>query len=102
MQKYLRGHRVKIDDEMPPHMDHFPCGVEAIVDYSYSDAFGYHEPNCTPKREAYSLLLLGDDGSYSEPMLVAWYDQDQLTLVSDDRDAGERLLHKYKSRRVPK
>lgn len=84
-QKYLRGHRVFITKDLPKFMSHFERGCEAIVDHSYSDQYGGDDV------ESFALLLL-------EPYLyrVAWYKEDQLTLVNSDRDAGERLLQKYK------
>ena len=89
-QKFFRGHRVKIADEMPRYMSHFECGIEAIIDHSYDDIY-----SGTSDSVKYAVLLLMPDGSKRS---VAWYDQDLLTLVSDGRDAGEAILQSYKKR----
>lgn len=88
-QKFWRGHRVKVADEMPPWMLHFyGAGGEAIVDHSYRDQYG--GGSC----EQYCLLHLLPDGWKRS----SWYPVDLLTLVSPDRDAGEALLQEYNGR----
>jgi hypothetical protein len=89
-QKFWRGERVKVADEMPVWMSHFEAGCEAIVDYSYRDMYG---PGGSERE--YSLLLL-----LPEPRRVAWYPDELLTLVDADRDAGEELLQAYGAQRV--
>ena len=88
MQKFFRGHRIKIDDEMPTSMKHFTSGAEAIVEYSYSDVHSNEE------HSSYSLLILEPTGSHSS----AWYWEDQLTLVDNDRDKGEKILQEHKQK----
>ena len=85
MQKFFRGHRVKVTDEMPGWMSHFTSGVDAIIMYSYSDVHGKEQ------QHSYSLLLLTE-----RPFSSAWYDEGLLTLVDGDRDEGEKLLQEYK------
>ena len=92
-QKFFRGHRVKIADELPWSMSHFPgAGKEAIVDHSASDR---HLGARGRRLEEYGLLVKTDTGwTYS-----AWYDEEHLTLVDSDRDAGEQILQDYKGRK---
>lgn len=84
-QKFFRGHRVHIAEDLGPHMGHFTGDVDAIVMGSYSDQFG------GDNNDSYSLLLLTEC-----PHAVSWYDEDQLTLVNSDRDEGKRILQAYK------
>lgn len=69
-QKFKRGDRVMIVLTLEPYMSHFPSGVEAIVLGSYRDEFGGPDIEDT----AYSLNIKGHG-------FVAWYNEDQLTLV---------------------
>lgn len=91
-QKFLRGHKVKIADEMPSWMSHFRSGCEAIVVGSYRDQFG------GGKRDAqqYELALLDKKGKVYDTS--AWYEEYQLTLVDTDRDKGEDLLQEWENR----
>ena len=90
MQKFFRGHRVKIAKTLSPEMDHFEKDCEAIVEYSYTDEYGGHEDD----NPEYSLLLLiGDETMW---YTVSWYDEQYLTLINKNRDAGEKILQKYK------
>lgn len=89
MQKFWRGMRVKISDEMPPSMFHFPKGIEAIIDGSYTDL-------CSSRGDdIYSLILLRDGKGYNSS---AWYPESLLTLLDSDRDMGERIIQEYHSR----
>ena len=85
-QRFFRGHRVKIADKLRNSMSHFESGCEAIVNHSYSDRYGGDDNG------SYGLLLLTKNPHY-----VAWYDEGQLTLIDSDRDAGERILQRYKN-----
>ena len=89
-QKFWRGERVKVADEMPVWMSHFEAGCEAIVDHSYRDMYG---PGGSELE--YSLLLL-----MPYPRRVAWYPANLLTLVDADRDAGEAILQAYNEQPV--
>lgn len=86
-QKFLRGERVHIASDLGPTMKHFRSGVDAIIDYSYSDCYGGHNT------KSYCLLVLGEHPSRS-----AWYYEHQLTKVKGTRLAGEKLLQRYKNR----
>ena len=69
-------------------MSHFECGCEAIVMASYSDRHnGTDHSN-------FELMVIPPNG---KPYECAWYYDHQLTLVSDDRVAGEQFLQDHKS-----
>ena len=55
-QKFPRGARVKVADEMPDMMKYFPCGFEAIVAYTYAQKF--HGDDI----DSYSLIQLDERG----------------------------------------
>jgi len=89
---------------MPTWMRHFEGGCEAIVVGSYSDLYGGHDGMGKADRfddkgclrvnqndHQYFLLLLT-----KTPHQVAWYYETQLTLLSKNRDVGEKLLQEYK------
>ncbi len=88
-QKFFRGHRVRIADNLGPTMSHFASGRDAIVVGSFSDLL-----TCSSGEGEvqYELLLEEDDAIGT----VAWYKESQLTLVDGDRDKGENLLQLYK------
>lgn len=67
-QKFPRGSRVRIADDLGSEKAHFPSGTEATVEYTYAHAYGGSD------NKSYSLDV---DGSGS----VAWYKEDQLTQV---------------------
>ena len=67
-QKFKKGERVKIAEDLGKYMSHFRSGVEATVLYSYRQEFGYGD------RDQYAVKF--DDGISS-----AWYKEWQLTLV---------------------
>jgi hypothetical protein len=67
-QKYHVGARVKIQDDLPPYMSHFPSGKMATVSYTYAHAYGGSDI------KDYSLNI---DGIGE----VAWYDEDQLQEI---------------------
>lgn len=84
-QKFPRGARVKVADEMPSYMSHFDKGFEAIVQYTYGQKFGGFNTN------QYSLIYETKDGYFS----VAWYEEDQLTLISDDTEQGMKIIEAH-------
>jgi len=89
-QKFFRGQRVFISNKLPTSMSHFGGrGEEAIVMYSYSDVYGHHDFNDL------SLLILPKN---RKSYVSSWYPDHLLTLLSDNRRAGERLLQKYGER----
>ena len=67
-QKFAPGARVKIADNLGPHMSHFPAGKLATVQYTYAHAY---ESTDTRSLQQYSLDIDGIGG-------VAWYDECQL------------------------
>lgn len=89
-QKYFHGQRVKVDAKTPAHMRHFESGFEGIVDYSYTDRYGGKAGD----GPCYSLLVL--DNNDTPVNRISWYYETQLTLLSDDRAAGEKLFQQYK------
>ena len=91
MQKFKKGYRVKIADEMPPSMFHFTKGVEAIIDYSYNEM--YHNKDF---ENEYSLILL--DKNSNPVNSSAWYPSELLTLVSDDVLKGLEITEKWNNR----
>jgi len=90
-QKFHRGARVKVCDEMPPDMSHFPSGFEAIVNYTYGQKFWGDDAN------SYCLIVLNDK---REPINeIAWYCENQLTLVDDDIKTGLEIIKKWNKKR---
>lgn len=76
-QKFFKGDLVQVG-EMPISMSHFTGNCKAIVLYTYAEKYGRRGSN--PDKD-YSLFILkrGDCGE------VAWYHEDQLTLIESDR-----------------
>lgn len=69
-QKFQKGDRVRIDNDLGKSMNHFPRGVYATVEYTYSQAYG------GDNYDSYSLLVDGF-GSHS------WYKEHQLTKIDN-------------------
>lgn len=94
MQKFKRGSRVRIADEMPPSMRHFHCGVEAIVEYTYGQK-AKHDRRYSPSGdfESYSLLLFDKEGGIFGG--VSWYPESTLTLISDNTREGLDILEQH-------
>ena len=69
-QKFPRGCRIKVCDEMPHHMRHFICGFEAIVQYTYAQQYG------GDNIDSYSLIRLDAEGKAIDS--TAWYKENQL------------------------
>lgn len=87
-QKFPRGSRVKVCDEMPPWMTHFPSGFEAIVEYSYAQKYGGDDVT------DYSLIQLSNE---NQPINgIAWYKSDQLTLLDDNIENGLKIIDIWK------
>ncbi len=70
-QKFPRGTRVRIADDLGKSMDHFLSGRNATVKYTYAHAFGGDHV------KTYCL----DIDDYGE---VSWYNEDQLTEITDE------------------
>lgn len=67
-QKFAKGTRVQIVEDLGIGMSHFPSGVGAIVAYTYAHAYG------GDNIDSYSLIV--DDYGSS-----AWYKEWQLTAI---------------------
>ena len=85
-QKFSRGHRVRIADDLGTAMRHFPAGRDAIIVGSYSDLY---VGSTLQHDHEYSLMLQEDDGTINTN---SWYHEAQLTLIDGDREKGEKLL----------
>ena len=69
-------------------MSHFEKGFEGIVQYTYAQK--YHGDNI----KSYSLVVLDSNGNPINS--ICWYDESQLTLLSDDTAEGKRIIEEYK------
>jgi len=69
-QKFPRGTRVRIADDLGETMSHFPSGLNATVKYTSAHAFG------SKHIDSYCL----DIDDYGE---VSWYYEHQLTEITD-------------------
>lgn len=67
-QKFAPGTRVKIIEDLGPHMRHFPAGKLATVKYTYAHAYGRTDARSL---QQYSLDIDGIGSS-------SWYDESQL------------------------
>ena len=67
-QKFPRGSRVRIVDDLGGHMSHFPSGCDATVMYTYAHAYGGNDVT----RYCLSLDGIGE---------VSWYEEWQLTAL---------------------
>lgn len=85
-QKFRRGWRVKVAKEMPPWMAHFESDFEAIVEYSYAQKFWGNDI------KNYSLIMLKDGKTVGS---IAWYPESTLTLISEDEEAGLKIIEEY-------
>lgn len=83
-QKFVRGDRVRIADDLGPMMSHFTSGKDATVLHSYNDNHG-----CNNYKD-YALKI--DGKGYS-----AWYHEDQLTLINNKGKTHERTKHSRSS-----
>jgi len=89
-QKFPTGTKVKIADELPASMHHFPCGGDAIVVSSYAQ-----EQNRTSAlTDLYRVVLINDDGELFRE--IGYYSENLLTFISDDVEKGERLIKLFK------
>jgi len=89
-QKYQIGERVKIAEKLPYYMSHFTANVEAIVQYTYSQAHG------GKNIKDYSLGLIDDSGKIYKT--TAWYKEDLLASISKDYARGMEMLEDYNFR----
>lgn len=86
-QKFRKLSFVRVCDEMPPHMQYFDAGFDAIVNGTYSQLYG--DDNIT----SYSLYKIENGKIVNQ---IAWYEEDQLSLMPEqDRDKAEEMIEKY-------
>lgn len=85
-QQFKRGWRVKVSDKMPPIMSHFEKGFEAIIEYSFHQQYGYGAKN------DYRLIQLKNGKPVNS---ISWYPASLLILVSDDQEAGKKLIENF-------
>ena len=86
-QKFRKLTFVKVSDEMPFQMQHFPKGFIAIVDGTYSQIYG------GDKTSQYSLYIVEGDKVKGR---LSWYYEDQLTaLENQDREKAEQMIEDY-------
>lgn len=86
-QKFSQLSFVHVGDNMPPPMDHFDKNFDAIVDHTYSQAYG------GVNIDDYSVYQLKDGKIVDR---IAWYEENQLTLLpKQDRELAENLIEEY-------
>lgn len=86
-QKFKRGSRVKVCKEMPPEMEHFDSDFEAIVEYTCDQK--YNDGDI----DSYSLIMLDENNNPIDS--VAWYEENQLTLINADIKTGLKIINDY-------
>lgn len=89
-QKFPRGARVKVSDNMPSYMSHFPKGFEAIVEYTYGQKFPQFDKNDI---DNYCLIVLDENGKPVNS--IAWYHESQLTLINNNINEGLKIIESY-------
>lgn len=86
-QKFGKLKFVHVCKEMPSCMDHFDSDFNAIVCGSYSQLCGGADI------KSYSLYKI-ESGKVVN--CIAWYKEDQLTLLDDqNRDKAELMIEEY-------
>jgi len=68
MQKFNKGDKVKVADDLGPHMSHFQGGMEAIVIGSYKDKYGGSDIH------SYTIHIQGRGE-------ISWYHEHQMELI---------------------
>ena len=87
-QKFPKLSFVKIAKDMPPCMDHFDSDFIGIVDGTYSQEYGGNNI------DSYSIYKL--DNNFTVVNRIAWYDEDQLSLIPlQDSGFAEELIEEY-------
>jgi hypothetical protein len=88
VQKFGKLSFVRVCDEMPSSMSHFPSGFDAIVDGTYSQLYG------GTNVDSYALYQIRDGRIVNR---ISWYHEDQLTLLpNQDRNKAEELVEEYR------
>lgn len=91
-QKFASGSKVQVTDKMPRHMFHFESGFQGIVEYTYGQKYGGVDDV-----KSYSLIVLDSDGKPVNS--IAWYEENQLTLLDDDLESGKSIINEYRKAR---
>ena len=86
-QKFKRGSKVHVCKDMPSYMSHFESDFDAIVKYTYAQKYGGSNV------DSYALAVLNAAGVVVN--YISWYEENQLTLISDDTEAGLKLIAQY-------
>ena len=86
-QKFPRGTFVQITKDLPTYMRHFEKDFVGVIEYSYKQEYGYGST------KSYSIVQLDKKGSPINT--IAWYEEDQLTLVSSDVKKGKAIIEAY-------
>lgn len=87
-QKFPRGSFVKVSNTMPSYMSHFEKGFIGVVEYTYAQRYGGSDI------DSYSLIVLNNKGKPINS--IAWYEEDQLTLVDSDTTKGKEIIEKWR------
>jgi len=81
-----RGYRVWVGVSAKSKA-HFDSEFEAIVEYSHSQKFG------GDLVDDYALIVLDDNG---RPInFLAWYQESEMVVISDDIKAGLKIIEAY-------
>jgi hypothetical protein len=92
-QKFFRGQMVRLCKIFPVEMAHFDGkGEIAVVEASYSDLYGLG--NYSDFQLMVRCEIKGKERWHSS----AWYHDSMMTLVSDDRKAGEEIIQRENER----
>lgn len=87
-QKFKRGFRIKVTENLPDSMSHFEKGFEGIVKYTHAQQFGGENI------DSYSILQLNKAGKPINS--ISWYKENQLTLINENIKEGLALIEEYK------
>lgn len=68
-------------------MAHFDSDFNAIVEYTYAQKYGGDDIN------SYSLIQLDENDNPINS--ISWYEENQLTLISDDLAKGKEIIERY-------
>lgn len=90
-QKFRRLTFVKVADEMPSYMSHFPAGFTGIVKGTYAQLCGGNDTG------SYSLYKVDGDKITNS---LSWYRENQLTKLEwQDAEKAERMIEEYIEKR---
>ncbi len=90
-QLFPIGSFVQIAKDLGSSMSHFENDRPAQVQYTYKHAYGGDERQA----KIYSLLVRYDNGTWNS---IAWYEEHQLTRISNDALISQYILEIVKGR----